>query len=124
MAREPENMTLRLLRDIRAQQDEIKAKLVEQEQQFQLVNQRFDAGDRRLEEFRQQVAARFDEVDERFDELRDVVTHNFGLAGANEVKLRQHNARLREADQWRQRTEESIAALERRVGKLEEPGAG
>lgn len=113
MVDEPDSLVLRMLREIRG-------KLDEHDRRFEQIEQRFDAVDRRFEYVQQHVDSRFDGIEERFDELRDVVTHAFGLTAANDVKLRQHNVRLKDADGWRQRTEETLSALDRRVGKLED----
>lgn len=109
MVDEPESLVLRMLREIRG-------KLDEHDRRFEQIEQRFDAVDRRFEH----MDSRFDGLEERFDELRDVVTHAFGLTAANDVKLRQHTVRLKDADGWRQRTEETLTALDQRVGKLED----
>ena len=114
MADEPDNLILRLLREIRgeqqeikADQQEIKAKLTEHDQRFATIDHRF--------------ATMAEHIDERFDEMRDVLTHTFGLVGTNDLKLREHNARLRDNDSWRQRTDANIATIESRLGKLEDP---
>ena len=106
MADEPDNLMLRLLREIRAELQEIKGKQVEHDQRFATIDQRF--------------ATMAEHIDERFDEMRDVLTHTFGLVGTNDLKLREHNARLRDNDSWRQRTDASIATIESRLGKLED----
>ena len=113
MADEPDNLMLRLLREIRAEQHEIKAKLVEHDQRFVTIDQRFATMDQRF-------ATMAEHIDERFDEMRDVLTHTLDMAGANDLKVREHNARLRDNDSWRQRTDASIATIESRLGKLED----
>ena len=105
-------LTVRLLREIRAGLDDVSARQ-------DLQQARFDDFRQETRQFQQRADARFDEMSERFDELRDVGTHTFGVAATNDVKLREHGARLRGNDSWRKQTEESIAALERRVGRLE-----
>ncbi len=112
MADESDNLVLRLLREIRAGQEAMQARLDSHER-------RFDSIERGISDFRQQVEAAFETTDERFEELRHVMTHSVGLGTANEVRWRDHNARLKQTDLWRQQTDESIAALSRRVDKLE-----
>lgn len=114
MADEPDNLMLRLLREIRAELQEIKAKQAEHDQRFATIDQRFVTVDQRF-------VTMAEHIDERFDEMRDVLTHTFGLVGTNDLKLREHNARLRDNDSWRKRTDASIATIESRLGKLEDP---
>lgn len=99
---EPDTLVLKLLREIRASQDEMRSKLGQYDQPFSALEQS-------IEQLRQGMNAGFEGVDERFDErfdeMTDVVRHTFGLAGANDITLRQYRAQLRE--------------IERRVGRLE-----
>lgn len=120
MAAEADNLVLRLLREIRGKLDEHDRKFDAIEGRFETIEGRFQAIDRRFDQLQQHVDQRFEAMDERFDELRDIVTHSFGLTSMHDVQLREHKARLRLSETWRQQTDASIARLEQRVGKLED----
>lgn len=99
MVDEPENMTLRMLGEIRAKQDD--------------HEKRFDARFDSLE-------TRFDNLETRFEEMRLYVNHALGLGTANDIRLREHEARLKSEEARRKRMDADFAELERRLHKVED----
>lgn len=112
MADDPDNLVLRLLREIRS-------KLDQHDQRFEAIDRRFEAIDQRFEGIDQRFATIAEHLDERFDEQRDLMTHLLGVSSASDLQLRDHKVRFKDNDRWRQRVDVSLESLERRVGKLE-----
>ena len=96
MADEPENHTLRMLRDIRAKQGE--------------HDGRFDSQDKR-----------FDRLDKQGDEMRQYVSYALGVGAMHGIKLREVDARQEEQVARDKRMDELMAEIERRLKKVEEP---
>ena len=66
---------------------------------------------------------RFDGLDGRMDEMHLLVNHALGLGMANQVKIRDLEARQRADEAWQVLVDERCAEFERRLGTLEEePG--
>jgi hypothetical protein len=91
MAQEPDNLVLKLLRDIRATQDVHTAKFVE-------------------------IDKRFDSIDTRFDTLTSRFTNAFGMSA--HVGLVE--TRVDELADWKKQVERKQAELERRLARVEE----
>jgi hypothetical protein len=95
MAEEPDNLVLRLLREICAKQDEHDSRFTE-------------------------IDKRFTEIDKRFDEIRLYLNHTLGIGTANDLRLREHEAPLQAEEARRKRLEERWDEVERRLGKIED----
>lgn len=98
MAGEPDNMTLRLLREIRSELGEVRRK----QDDLEKLNGRFDAMDR------------------RFDEMRGYVVHALGLGSMNDMKAQELNARMEAGEAYRKRVDERFSDIERRLTRVEE----
>ena len=95
MVDQPDNLVLVQLREIRSDLREIRAKLDEHDK-------------------------RFDVQDERADEMRNYVRHALGLGAMHDIKLRELDPRLVDSAARQKRTEEMIAARDRRIKKVED----
>jgi hypothetical protein len=76
MTREPDNLVLQLLRDIRATRNMHTAKFVE-------------------------IDKRFDSIDKRFDTLTSQVTYTFGIAGMANTHVGLIENRVDELSDWK-----------------------
>ena len=92
MVDEPDNLMLRLLREIRAKQDEHAV----------MVEARFKAVDARFE----QVDARFDHIDKELEEVKFQVTYGLGVFSINHLKAREVDHRMTDFEQRLKRLEE------------------
>jgi hypothetical protein len=95
MAQEPDNLVLKLLREIRSDIVDVKAKLVEHDK-------------------------RFDGVDKRLDTLTAQVTYTFGVAGMANTHVGLVENRVDELADWKKQVERKQAELERRLARVEE----
>jgi hypothetical protein len=95
MAREPDNLVLTLLREMRADMTEIKATL--------------SGHDRR-----------FDALEKKFDDHQYLMTHTFGIAGLANVQTGLVDARVNELANRQKASETKQAELERRLARVEE----
>jgi hypothetical protein len=95
MAREPDNLVLTLLREMRGDVSEIKSKL----------------GD---------LSLRFDAIEKKFDDHQYLMTHTFGIAGLANVQTGLVDARVNELAARQKATEAKQAELERRLARVEE----
>ncbi len=109
---EPENHTLRLLIEMRAEMrarfDAIEARF---EDRFTGIDARFDAVDARFDA----VDARFDAMDRRMDILEDV-------ARDTAARVRMQGRMLRNLNESRRKQGDRLDDLERRVTTLERKG--
>ena len=87
MVDEPDNMVLRLLREIRATLDDHSARLARMDARFDRMDARFD-----------QVDARFDHVDKELEEVKFQVTYGLGVSSINNLKAREVDLRMTEFD--------------------------
>jgi tetrahydromethanopterin S-methyltransferase subunit G len=95
MAREPDNLVLQLLREIRATLDLHTAKFVE-------------------------IDKRFDGVDKRLDTLTSQVTYTFGIAGMANTHIGLVENRVDGLADWKKQVDAKQADLERRLARVEE----
>ena len=124
MADDPDNLILRMLREIRGKLDEHDVKLAQIDARFAPIDGRFARIDAQFEQVVAHVDERFDDMDARFDDMKLLVSHALGLSTATDIRSREHDARLRSAEAWRQRVDQAVADLNRRIDKLEEPVPG
>jgi hypothetical protein len=110
MAREPQDATLQILR-------QIQSKLTDHDRHFEQLDERFERLqeqiDRRFRSMQEQLDGRFDAVDRRLDELLDATITALGTASvanvrherANrhdaevELELRKRRARLKQLEE-------------------------
>ena len=90
MAREPDNLVLTLLREIRATLDVHTAKFVA-------------------------IDERFDVLEKKFDDHQYLMTHTFGIAGLANVQTSLVDARVNELANRQKASEAKQAELERRL---------
>jgi hypothetical protein len=95
MAREPDNLVLTLLREIRATLDVHTAKFVA-------------------------IDDRFDVLEKKFDDHQYLMTHTFGIAGLANVQTGLVDARVNELANRQKASEAKQAELERRLARVEE----
>jgi hypothetical protein len=95
IAREPDNLVLTLLREIRSDITEIKVKLTEHDE-------------------------RFDVLAKKFDDHQYLMTHTFGIAGLANVQTGLVDARVNELANRQKASEAKQAELERRLARVEE----
>lgn len=93
MANDSDNLVLRMLREIRAKQDEHSAK-------FEHIDTRFDRTD-----------ARLDTMSKDLEEVRFQVTYGLGVASINHLKAREFEQHMTTVDKRLRRLEEK-AGLE------------
>lgn len=105
---DPENHTLRLLMEIRA---EMRERFDAIDRRFESVDARFDAVDARFEG----VDSRFDAMDRRMDVLEDI-------ARDTAARVRMNGRMLRNLDSSKRKHGSRIDELERRVDVLERKG--
>ena len=98
MANEPDNLVLVQLREIR---NELK-KL-----------EKLDAMEKRFDK-------RFDDLDTKYEQWRGYVTHALGLGSVNQLRNDSLDGRLDAEIKERARLAEQVAALDRRVTRIEE----
>ena len=96
MADEPDNLVLRMLREIRG-------KLDEHDQRFDSMDQRLVGVDGRLEG----VEGRLGGIEKQLEDLNFQMTYSLGIGAAANLKVRETDARLDDH--------------ERRLRQLEEP---
>ena len=96
MAREPDNLVLMQLREIRGGLDQISSKLEEHDR-------------------------RFDKIDKDNETFKFQLTHTFGLAGMANLQSQLAQERADEALERQKRMDSHFAEVERRLGKVEEP---
>ena len=124
MADNPDNLILRMLREIRGKLDEHDTKFARIDERFAQIDARFARIDAQFEQVVAHMDQRFDDVDARFDDMKLVVSHALGLSTATDIRQREHDARMRSAEAWRQRVDQAVTDLNQRVKKLEEPVPG
>ena len=95
MAREPDNLVLQLLREIRATLDLHTAKFIE-------------------------IDKRFDGVDKRLDTLTSQITYTFGIAGMANTHVGLVDNRVDEITDWKKQVDLRQAEFERRLARVEE----
>jgi hypothetical protein len=95
MAREPDNLVLTLLREIRSDITEIKVKLTEHDE-------------------------RFDVLEKKFDDHQYLMTHTFGVAGLANMQTGLVDARVNELANRQKASEAKQAEMERRLARVEE----
>lgn len=115
MVDDPDSLILKMLREIRGKLDEHDARFVQ-------IDGRFVRADERFEQLVAHLDVRFDDLEGRFDEMKLLVSHALGLSTANDIRLREHDGRLKSGEAWRQRVDQAVRDLTNRVGKLEEQG--
>ncbi len=131
MADNPDNLILRMLREIRGKLDEHDTKFAqiigrfgEIDGRFAQIDGRFARIDAQFEQVVTHMDQRFDDVDQRFDDMKLLISHALGLSTATDFRSREHDARIRSAEAWRQRVDQAVAELNQRVKRLEEPVPG
>lgn len=93
MTEEPEDLTLRFMRDIRAKLDG--------------HDKRFDSLDKRF--------------DKTLEEMRHQVTYALGPGTATHLRVNELDERQDEADRWRQRMDGMTAEVEKRLAPRPQP---
>lgn len=96
MAREPDNLVLAQLREIRADIGQIKTKLEEHDR-------------------------RFDKLDKDNETFKYQLTHTFGLAGMANLQSQLAREKADEALERQKRMDAQFAEIERRLTTVEEP---
>lgn len=96
MAREPDNLVLTQLREIRGGLDQIRSKLEEHDR-------------------------RFDKIEKDIETFKFQPTHTFGLAGMANLQSQLAQEKADEALERQKRMDAHFAEIERRLGKVEEP---
>ena len=94
MPDEPDNLVLRLLREIRSKQDEHSAKMEDHDK-------------------------RFDRLDRRLGPMQFQLTHTFGLAGMSNLQAQRTDERVEQVEERQKRFDEMIAEFRRRVAEME-----
>jgi hypothetical protein len=95
MVDEPDNMVLRMLREIRAKQDEHDVRFAKIDARFEQIDTRFD-----------QVDTRFDHIGKELEEVKFQVTYGLGVSSINHLKVREVDHRMTDFDTRLKRLEE------------------
>ena len=98
MADDPDNLILRMLREIRGKLDEHDSKFARIDERFAQIDARFARIDAQFEQLVTHMDQRFDDVDARFDDMKLLVSHALGLSTATDIRSREHDARMRSAE--------------------------
>jgi tetrahydromethanopterin S-methyltransferase subunit G len=96
MAKDPDNLVLTLLRDVRGRLDKIDAKL--------------EAHDKR-----------FDKIDERFDGLDYKLTHVFGFAAMASLGAKHAETKVSDLADRQTQLESQVIAIDQRLRAVENP---
>jgi hypothetical protein len=100
MAKEPDNLVLVLVREMRTE-----------------MGERFDASDRRFEA----LEKRFDKIDKDFETFKYQLTHIFGLSGMGNLHARQADEKADAVVDRQARLEAKVDDIDRRLKRVEEP---
>ena len=95
MAEEPDNLTLRMLREIRGT--------------LEAQSNRFD-----------QMDKRFDRLEKQGEEMRQYMTYAMGLGGVNELKAREFDQRMEVGETLNRQFEQRFKDIEKRLTGVEE----